>query len=148
MPERALTIITASDGQPYANLGTLSCKVPSAATANAYAVLELRLQPGQGSGLHYHMYEEELVCVLSGACMVGNADTTWELSPGGIAVFPKQVPHFFRNISDTECVLMITAIPGGLDRYFTALDAAIAAGDRSAIIVVNEQYGIVQVGAK
>jgi quercetin dioxygenase-like cupin family protein len=111
-------------------------------TANACTVLELRLAPGQGAGLHVHQYEEEIVFVQDGSCTVGHLDQSWELGTGSWVVFPKQTAHFFHNTSDSLCTLIITAIPGGLDRYFAALSAAIEQQDAQAVAAVNTHYGI------
>lgn len=146
MAEQPIATIARGAGQAYPGLGSLICKIPSDLTANACTVLELRLEPGQGAGLHRHTYEQELLFVHAGACTVGSAEQTWELTAGGWAVFPPGTAHFFRNNGEQACTLIITAVPGGLDRYFTALSAAVARQDAEAIAAVNTEYGIILLG--
>ena len=65
-----------------------------------------------------------------------------EVEAGSWVVFPRQTPHFFQNSGESDCTLIITAIPGGLDGYFTALSAAIEERDGDAVAAVNSQFGI------
>jgi quercetin dioxygenase-like cupin family protein len=142
MTDRPIAVISPDQAQRYANLGTLSCKIPSQLTNDACTVLELQLQPGQGSGMHFHKYEDEMLLVQAGSCTVGNAQHSWLLETGSWVVFPKYAEHFFQNTSNTACTLLITALPGGLDRYFADLDAAIQQQDAQAVVAVHVQYGI------
>jgi quercetin dioxygenase-like cupin family protein len=142
MSTRSLKVIPPNEAQSYAGLPNLTCKIPSTLTNNAYTILELRLEPGQGAGLHFHQYEDEIVLVQQGKCTFGNTIQQWELAAGSMALFPKQAQHFFRNTGSEECILMITAIPGGLDQYFAVLSEAIVQQDTKAIGEINAQYGI------
>ena len=103
MAQRPIHVLSPTDGQSYAGLGTLRCKIPSQMTADACTVLELRLAPGQGSGLHVHLHEEEIVLVQEGRCTVGQRGQRWELEAGSWVVFPRQTPHFFHNDGDSVC---------------------------------------------
>jgi quercetin dioxygenase-like cupin family protein len=142
MANRPVSVVGPDQGHTYSGVGALTCKIPSDMTGNACTVLELRLQPGQGAGLHVHQREEEIIFVQRGTCTVGHADQTWELGAGSWAVFPRQTAHFFRNTGEGECTLIITAVPGGLDAYFAALSAAIDLQDAQAVAAVNTHYGI------
>lgn len=137
-----IAIIAPSQARAFPALGSLTCLVSSTATDDACTVLELTLAPGQGAGLHVHTREQEIVLVRTGTCTLGDAEHTWPLEAGGWAVFPAHTPHRFQNTGDQTCTLLITAIPGGLDRYFAALDAAVAQQDADAIAAINAEYGI------
>ncbi|MFD3163949.1 cupin domain-containing protein [Herpetosiphon sp. NSE202] len=112
LPEQGTTLI-----------GDIRCKVSSAATNNQCTVLEVTLLAGQGAVLHQHAVEMEILLVQAGRCTVGDERNQWLLEVGGIAHFPQNTRHFFRNDHPETCVLLITAIPGGLDRFFEALAA-------------------------
>ncbi|KPL84908.1 cupin domain-containing protein [Herpetosiphon geysericola] len=112
LPEEGTTLI-----------GDIRCKISSAATNNQCTVLEVTLLAGQGAVLHQHEVEMEILLVQAGRCTVGDERNKWLLEVGGIAHFPQNTRHFFRNDHPETCVLLITAIPGGLDRFFEALAA-------------------------
>jgi quercetin dioxygenase-like cupin family protein len=132
-----------AEGQSYPELGRLTCKIASTTTNNAFTVLELILAPGQGAGLHLHQHEDEMVVVQSGVCTVGNEEQSWLAEEGSVVVFPKQTTHFFRNDSPADCTLLITAVPGGLDHYFSAIAEAVKQPNPAeAVAAVNEQYGL------
>lgn len=138
-----IQIVHPAEGQSYPELGRLKCKVASATTGNAFTVLELILAPGQGAGLHIHQREAEMVVVQSGVCTVGNKEQSWELETGGVVVFPKETAHFFRNDGPADCTLLITAVPGGLDHYFSAIATAVKQPNPAeAVAAVNEQFGL------
>jgi quercetin dioxygenase-like cupin family protein len=142
MTNRPITTLNPTEGHTYAALGNLTCKIPSALTAGACCVLELRLEPGQGAGLHVHQNEDEVILVQTGTCTFGNQEQNWPVEAGGWAVLPKQTPHFFRNTGAGPCTLLITALPGGLDQYFTELNTAIEQKDNQAVATVNEKFGV------
>jgi quercetin dioxygenase-like cupin family protein len=141
-PPLPIARIAPSQVKAYPALGALTCQVSSAASDGACTVLELTLAPGQRAGLHVHTREQEIVWVRAGTCTVGDAEHTWPLEAGSWAIFPAHTPHRFQNTSDQPCSLLITAIPGGLDRYFAALDDAVARQDAEAIAAINADYGI------
>ena len=140
--DESLLIAMPGEGQPFPGAGTIVCKVSSEATAGAFTVLELKLEPNQGPPLHSHEFEDEFVYVESGACAVGTRTQEWVLTAGSCVVFPKQMPHFFRNDGEHSCTLLITAVPGGLDRYFAAVSSAVLREQPEHIATINAQYGI------
>lgn len=142
MTQRPITILNPSETHTYAALGNPKCLIPSALTAEAGCVLELRLEPGQGAGLHVHQNEDEMILVQTGICTFGNQEQSWPVEAGGWAVLPKQTAHFFRNTGNQACTLLITALPGGLDYYFAELNTAIEQQDNQAVAAVNEKFGV------
>lgn len=142
MDDRALLIATPQDGAPYAGLSGLTCKISSADTSGAFTVLELRLAPGEGAPLHVHRHEDELVYVRDGVCTVAQPGREWSAPAGSLVVFPRNTAHAFRNTGGEPCTLLITAIPGGLDRYFAEVSAALLAQQPERVAAINERYGI------
>lgn len=116
-------------GEALDATGTLLLRVPAAATGGAYSELELTLAPGQGAPLHVHHREDEIFHVLSGDCDVIDTLGSRTASAGAVAVFPKGVIHAFRNNSSGPCCVSITAVPGGLEHFFVAINQAVAAGE-------------------
>jgi quercetin dioxygenase-like cupin family protein len=138
---RRILVIQPEQGKP---LGAVLCKVSTEDAGGAYTILELVLQPGQGAPPHVHALEDEIFHVVEGMCEVGQPGKTRSAGAGTIAVFPRGALHLFRNTGDEPCRVMITAIPGGLDRYFEEL-SQIAAGDPEAaqkVTEINARYQI------
>jgi len=50
-------------------------------------------------------------------------------------------PHKFRSVGGTARGLLIIT-PGGLEKYFAALHAALKTGDSSQVRAVQAEYGI------
>ena len=106
------------------------------------AVLEVLLEKGQGSPLHVHRRESEIIDVAEGVCVVGDSEQDQTVATGDLVVFEKDTPHFFRNDGDTKTKLIITAIPGGLDRYFEEVSAAVQGEKPEEIENINRKYEI------
>jgi mannose-6-phosphate isomerase-like protein (cupin superfamily) len=116
------------EGESLSVSGSLFLKVSSEETGGAYSLLELRLGPGQGAPMHVHEREDEVLCVTSGQCEIGDARGR-QLAPTGSSVrLPRGTPHSFRNPGPEPCHLPIAAIPGGLEHYFSDVNDAIANG--------------------
>lgn len=140
--DRPITVVAPGEGDVWPIGAGLTCKVPGALVGDAYSVVEFVLPPGGGAAPHVHRREDEILYVLGGECSVGYGDHVWLATVGTTVVLPRGAPHFFHNAGASNCTLLITAVPGGLDRYFAAISAAIARGEPEAIAAVNEAYGI------
>jgi quercetin dioxygenase-like cupin family protein len=122
----------------------ITCKVSSASTGGAYTIIELSLPPNGGAPQHTHSLEDEIFHVMDGVCEIICGGKTYLAEVGSVVVLPKNVPHAFRNPSDTPNRILITAIPGGLDTYFEAL-AQISGDDPDApqkVASINARYQI------
>jgi quercetin dioxygenase-like cupin family protein len=136
-----ILIVPPGEGQP---LGIVTRKVGSDETGDAYTILELVLQPGDGAPPHVHHLEDEIFHVVEGLCEVGTPGETHLAEAGTVAVFPREALHLFRNLGEQPCRVMITAIPGGLDRYFEEM-SQVEASDPEAgqrIAAINAKYQI------
>lgn len=139
---KEIYVVTREQGKVWNVGGAIICKVSSAASHGRYTVLELILAPQAGPPLHVHRREDEIFFVLTGQCTVGAEEQVWQVEAGDTVLFPRGVPHFFRNESAQECRVLITAVPGGLDHYFDELHAAIAGGQADTIPQINQKYEI------
>jgi mannose-6-phosphate isomerase-like protein (cupin superfamily) len=132
-------IVLPGEGQIFAGV---TCKVGSDATDGAYTVLELTLPPGAGSPLHVHHREDEIFYVIEGECAV-RLDDQEQIAPAGSVVrLPKGKVHAFRNPGSVPTRLLITAVPGGLDRYFAELHALGTSATPDAVNAINRKYEI------
>jgi quercetin dioxygenase-like cupin family protein len=142
MAVRSLIIVQPSEGAAYPAIPNLTCKVSSEETGDAFTVLEFRIGPEGGAGLHTHIHEDEIVFVKEGECVLGTADEEWTAPVGTVVVFPKGTTHRFHNRGPEACVLLITAVPGGLDRYFQDVSDAIEAEQPGRLDEINTAHGI------
>ena len=89
-------LLDQDEGEAYWLLGMLqTIKISRDDTAGQYGLLEIVVPEGVGSPWHVHPEEDEWFYVLEGAltCYVG--DTRLDLTTGGFAFGPKNVPHTF-----------------------------------------------------
>ena len=137
-----IQIVLPDDGKSW-NIGSqITCKIPGASTADEYTVLEVILETGQGSPVHVHRRESETIYVAEGECTVGDDKQNNRVPAGSVVEFKKGIPHFFRNDGSTRTKLIITAIPGGLDRYFEEINSALQEEKTGDIDAINKKYEI------
>jgi mannose-6-phosphate isomerase-like protein (cupin superfamily) len=117
-------------------------KVASDETQGAYTVLELLLPPGAAAPLHVHQREDEIFYVIEGECAIRFEDQEQIASAGSVVRLPKGTAHAFGNPGTVPTRLLITAVPGGLDRYFGELDALGQGATREQVDAINQKYEI------
>jgi quercetin dioxygenase-like cupin family protein len=122
--------------------GIIECKVPGAQTGDAYTILGITLEKGQGAPMHIHKREDEVFYILEGTCTFGLGDEVVTAEAGTTVILKKGLTHFFRNDSTTPMKALITAVPGGLDRYFDEVTTAIAEQKPEEIDNINKRYEI------
>lgn len=114
-------------------------------TGGAIYLFDSEFGPGAGNRLHVHRYEDEFGYVLEGALAVRLGDQELELTAGGIAYLPKNIPHALRNPLSTPSRYLFAAIPGGyIEHWFEAVEAAAESGglDDAAYRALALRYGI------
>jgi len=68
-------------------------------------------EPGQGTVMHHHPYEEEAIFVLEGRANMEIAGEEVVVPAGGIIRFSENVEHDIRNLGDERCVIMFWKVP-------------------------------------
>lgn len=119
-------------------------KLVSQQTAGAYYLFEAEFDPENGNRLHVHTYEDEAVYVLQGAIQIRLGDGSLEAGEGGFAHLPKGIPHALYNPLKTPLMILVMAIPGGMERFFDELEAALQDGsmDDAKHRAISQKYGI------
>ena len=135
-------IIKPGHGKTWELGGIIECKVPGAQTGDAYTILGITLEKGQGAPMHIHKREDEVFYILEGTCTFGLGDEVVTAEAGTTVILKKGLTHFFRNDSTTPMKALITAVPGGLDRYFDEVTTAIAEQKPEEIDKINKRYEI------
>jgi hypothetical protein len=69
--------------------------------------------------VHVHDNEDEIVVLLQGRGIFWVGDQRWELSEGGVAFLPRNVPHAYRFTSPAIDMLAVCT-PAGTEDFFRA----------------------------
>jgi quercetin dioxygenase-like cupin family protein len=102
-----------------------------AATNQKYTIMEACLPPNSGPPPHVHHKEDETISVLSGEITFFLGDTISLMKKGDFILAPRGIPHHFKNTGDEEAILLETASPAGIERFFEAVGHPLP--DRNAI---------------
>jgi quercetin dioxygenase-like cupin family protein len=74
---------------------------------------------GSASPVHVHDKEDEIIVLLKGSGIFWVGDQRWELSEGGVAFLPRNVPHAYRFTSEDVDMLAVCT-PAGTEDFFRA----------------------------
>src|ERR1700745_1616644 len=92
-------VVPPEAGNLWHVLGTLiECKIDSAETGGAYAIIEAIVPPEVGTPTHVHHNEDEIAPVLEREFVIRCGAETLHASKGATAILPRDVPHAFRNV--------------------------------------------------
>jgi quercetin dioxygenase-like cupin family protein len=127
-PITAAPIAVPSDsGKVLKHVG-VTHKLTPEQTGGGYYLFEFEFGPESGNRLHVHAYEDEIVYVLQGAIRIRVGDGRLEAAQGGVAHLPKGIPHALYNPLKTPLRALGLAVPGGLEKFFNELEAALQGG--------------------
>ena len=102
---------------------SVTVKADTRGTNGSMTVLEFRIRPGSGPGLHTHVREDEIWYVLDGEFRFTAGDLDLRASAGGMAFGPRGTPHNFQNIGDGPGRLLVVTVPSGAERLFEEFTA-------------------------
>ena len=130
--------------------GTLALLLDGAATAGQLMIGRFDVSRGEAPPYHLHTLEDEVFLLIKGTALVWVGDEEMELSEGGIAFLPKNIPHAYRITSAKADLLMINT-PAGIEGMFreTGRDMTLPRPPDFAVTpdpAVSERYGNVIVG--
>ena len=124
---------------------TLTVLLGGEQTGGALTVMFDITPPGGGPPLHVHSREDEFFQVVEGQISYF-ADGKWtEIGAGGVAYFPRGVPHHYRNVGTTPSKHWILTTPSGFEHFFArcAEEFAKSGGpDMDRIVAIHNEYGI------
>ena len=130
--------------------GSIHIRVRSEDTDGTFGLIEQVVPAGfPGPPLHVHPEFEETFYVIEGEIAVRVGDEGHEVGAGAVAVVPRGTPHTFANPTERPVRMLVLVTPGGFERYFEALAAAVA--ERGAfppadeLIAMNIAHGSVPV---
>jgi len=133
-------IIRSTEGQ-FLMGGRQIIKLTAADTDNQLSVIYSVVPAGSGIPVHVHSLEDETFEITEGKLEVTLDGETYLLGKGDMVFMPKNIPHGFRAVQDTQ--MWITLVPSGAENMFAEL-AALPPGppDMKKIATIAEGYGI------
>jgi len=102
----------------------ITIKLAGRETKGEYFVFEAVSPPGAGMSLHVHRHEDEFVRVLDGEFEYQLDQQIQKATPGAMLIFPRDIPHAFRNLGTTPGRTFWTVMPGAnFEKFFEELGA-------------------------
>lgn len=98
------------------------------------------IAPGHGVHWHTHTREDELFRVIEGRFRFWCGDQTEEGGPGTTVFGPRNVPHRWQNVGDSEGRLLFVVTPGGFERFFADV-AALTQINPAMVDELERSYG-------
>lgn len=121
--------------------GRQTIKLTAEDTGSTMSVIFSVVPAGSGIPVHVHSNEDETFEITEGALEVTLNGETQLVKKGDMVFMPKNVPHGFRAIEDTQ--MWVTLVPGGAEKMFEEL-AALPPGppDMTKVSAISGKYDI------
>jgi mannose-6-phosphate isomerase-like protein (cupin superfamily) len=106
--------------------GMIAVRLRSEDTDGRFGLVEQIIPAGYpGPALHIHPEFDETFHVLAGTLAMRIGDAPHDAGPGTVAFIPRGTPHTFANPGSESARMLVLVTPGGFERYFEALAAAV-----------------------
>jgi quercetin dioxygenase-like cupin family protein len=151
----SMAFLAQADEQPTVEWlagGTFAVLLDAAATQGQLGVGRFRVSKGEAPPYHKHLREDEVFMLIKGTAILWCDDQELELSEGGIAFLPRQVPHSYR-ITSAEADLLMMCTPAGFEGMFLQAGKPVtsprtpgAEPDQGVMVKAAEDFGQIVVG--
>ncbi len=126
------------------------CKLTADDTGGALTAFELSALPQTGPYLHVHHREDEWYYVLSGEFLFNAGGVEHTLPAGASIWLPRGIPHVWANIATSESKLILVCQPGGFEKFFEDMGAAMSKVDSAnaekTMAAMFAKYGMEMLG--
>jgi quercetin dioxygenase-like cupin family protein len=99
--------------------GVMNILLDGAKTDDQVMMFRSTLPGGSATPVHVHDREDEVFLLLEGSGVFWAGEQRYELTDGGIAFLPRQVPHAYLLTSETVKMIGLS-VPAGLEHFFRA----------------------------
>ena len=106
-------------------------------TGGDYFAMEGTVPPGAGPPPHIQTREEEMFFVLEGELTFRAGGKKVVGGPGTFLNIPRDVPHHFKNESDTTARVLIVFAPAGIEAMMEKM-----AADPTHYVNIGKEYGV------
>jgi quercetin dioxygenase-like cupin family protein len=96
---------------------TLAILLDGAASDGQLMIGRFDVSEGEAPPYHMHTHEDEVFLLIKGTALVWADDQQSELTEGGIAFLPKNIPHAYR-ITSKKADLLVINTPAGIEGMF------------------------------
>lgn len=137
-------IITSTEGLNQNVLGDVqTIKLTGKDTSGRFTLMENDNPPGIGIPLHVHENEDEIFRILEGEMEFTVNGQTSTLKTGDTIFLPRQIPHSFKVVGESNAKAIVTIIPSGIENMFEQL-CQLPAGkpDLSKVSDICNSFGI------
>ncbi len=139
-------------GSSYWVLGDLyTFKAVGEDTGNAYALVEIIVQPQSGTPPHIHSHENEAFYIQEGELEFQLDEQILIATPGTFLHSPKGQIHGFTNTTTQPAKLLCWLTPGGLEKFFMEVGVpaagithspGVSSADIEKAVVTAQKYGL------
>jgi quercetin dioxygenase-like cupin family protein len=137
------TIVTAAEGTHLDLLGdAVRVILRSEDTGGSLTLVQQRSHPGAGVPLHINTREDEIFQILEGEVEFHVGEQTLTAEAGTTIHVPRHLPHSFRVVGQTDALIQISMVPGGLEKMVEEIIQLPKPPDRQKVAVICERYGI------
>tara|TARA_R110002051_G_scaffold166126_2_gene237066 strand:+ start:868 stop:1410 length:543 start_codon:yes stop_codon:yes gene_type:complete len=117
-------IIRSDEGKTINVLGDIQTfKLTGKDTNGLFTLIEEYNTPGTMIPPHVHTKEDEIFKVLEGELELTVGDKTTILKAGDLAFGPRNVPHSWKVVGDTNAKVILSVFPAGIEDMFEELGA-------------------------
>jgi quercetin dioxygenase-like cupin family protein len=109
-------------------------------TGGAMGIFEGFVAPGHGVHWHTHTREDEVFRVIEGRFRFWCGDHSEEGGPGTTIVGPRNIPHRWVNVGESEGRLLFVVTPGGFERFFSEV-AGLTQISPEIVGAIERRYG-------
>jgi quercetin dioxygenase-like cupin family protein len=125
--------------------GTFTWKVTGAESGGAFILFEDTLEQGKVTPLHIHPEADETFYLLDGEILVHIDGEETRIGAGGVAVFPRRVPHAFMVTSPTARMLAFQNPAAGEAFYRHASETQPTPVDFDRVRAAAEATGAIEI---
>jgi quercetin dioxygenase-like cupin family protein len=118
---RSATVVGPTEGERlHAGGAVYTVKASGSATAQAYTLIEVHIEPCGIMPSQRHAAFEEGIYVLDGSIRATLDGETYEATAGSFLIIPWGLPHEIRNTERSAARLLLLSVPGGVEDYYRA----------------------------
>lgn len=122
----------------------MTLEISSTDTNGASSTFLVKAPPNHGPRAHIHTREDETYVITSGHFRFWSGTHVVDAMPGSVIFLPRNKPHQWLNVGKTTGELILTIVPGGLDRFFLEVSrrGLKVPKDRAEVDRLQAEYGI------
>jgi quercetin dioxygenase-like cupin family protein len=123
---------------------TYTIKLPGNQTGDRFAVVHFDIPPGGGPVPHIHTREFEAFVITNGEVELYADGAIVTGRPNDVAVLPANIPHGFKNRTNSHSQMIAIVTPAGFDRFIRNAGQPAIAGRSSPPVDAEEKRRLIE----